>query len=272
MKDPEIAPSEGPPAGSAFEISNEPVVQAAAPGDDASAAAPSALPDADLLYVIARDPETLFLYWEVHWSRLFERTGLSARAVHLRTCREDGSVEATREINPFLGHTYIGVESPGTSYYGELGCFENDAWQGLLRSGNTITPEARLSDDLSVQFATLPMHLSFQRVLETIRADPSERAGLARSVAQMQESARAMPETAAPQKWARLISVIASVYKTNGAHSSDLAALLRAAQRNMPGATPTPDQLAQWRQLGESFGGASWGGASETGSGRSGPA
>ena len=43
--------------------------------------------DMDLLYVIARDPKSLFVYWDLNWRRLFLRAGLSARQVHLRIYR-----------------------------------------------------------------------------------------------------------------------------------------------------------------------------------------
>ena len=47
-----------------------------------------------------------------------------------------------------------------------------------------------MSDDVSAQFATLPIHLSFQRLLEMIRATQPEGATLARSVAELQDAAR----------------------------------------------------------------------------------
>lgn len=217
----------------------------------------------DLLYAIARDPQTLFIYWEVQWPRLFEHAQLSARTVHLRVFREDGSVDATQEVNPFAGYAYVSVTSPGAHLYCELGCFDGESWRALLRSGKTMTPESRVSDDLSAQFATLPMHLSFQRMLETIGPESAERATLARSVGEMQESARAMPEPIQPQKWSQLLSAISSAYHTGGVHSSDLTALLQAAQRQPPPAPPTPDQQERWRLLGETWGASSWGGASE---------
>jgi hypothetical protein len=224
--------------------------------------------DTDLLYVIARDPKSLFVYWDLNWTRLFARAGLSPRQVQLRIYREDGSIEGTREINPFRGHCYADVASAGTGYYCELGCFEDDEWKSLMRSGKAATPEDRMSEDLSAQFATLPIHLSFQRLLDILRATQAEGATLARSVAELQGGARVTKGTATPDEWSRLVAAAASLDGTKGARSSDVAALLQAVRA----ATPTAEELAQWRQLGEQLGGASWGGASASGFGGSSPA
>jgi hypothetical protein len=222
----------------------------------------------DLLYVIARDPKSLFVYWDLNWKRLFARAGLSARQVHLRIYREDGSIEGTLEINPFRGHCYADVASAGTGYYCEIGCFEDDEWRRLVRSGEAATPEDRMSDDISAQFATLPLHLSFQRLLDMVRATGPEGATLARAVAELQERACVTQGTITPDERSRLIAAAASLDGPNGAPSSDFSALLKSALA----APPTAEQLAQWKQLGEYFGGASWGGASGSGFGGSSPA
>ena len=46
----------------------------------------------DLLYVIARDPASLFVYWDLNWKRAFEAAGILPHAIHLRTYRTDGSI------------------------------------------------------------------------------------------------------------------------------------------------------------------------------------
>ncbi len=212
---------------------------------------PASARDVDLLYTIARDPKTLFVYWDVNWTRLFEQAALSPRQVHLRIYRRDGSVEGTREINPFLEHCYLEVSSAGADYYCELGCFEGDDWTNLVRSGMAATPEDRLSDDLSARFATLPLHLSFQRMLNTFRASESTPATLAQRIGERQEKGMAAPNG------------------KEGTRSSDLKTLLEAALRDPTRLQPSAEQLAQWQRLTEQFGGSSWGGASESGSGGS---
>ncbi len=223
--------------------------------------------DTDLLYVIARDPKSLFVYWDLNWRRLFTRAGLSARQVHLRIYRADGSIEGTHEINPFRGHCYADVASAGTGYYCEIGCFEDDEWTCLVRSGAAATPKDSMSDDISAQFATLPIHLSFQRLLDMVRATQPDGTTLARSVAELQERVRVTQGTVTPDEWSRLVSAAASLNGPNGSPSSDVSALLKSVLA----APPTAEQLAQWKQLGEHFG-SGWGGASGSGFGGGSPA
>ena len=136
-----------------------------------------------------------------------------------------------------------------------------------MRSGEAATPQDRMSDDISAQFATLPIHLGFQRLLEMVRATQPEDATLARSVAELQARAGVTEDAVTPGEWSRLVAAAASL-NGEGAPASDIAALLEAARA----ATPTAAELAQWRKLGEQFGGSSWGGASESGFGGSSPA
>lgn len=226
----------------------------------------------DLFYVIARDPHSLFLYWDLNWKRLFSGAGLSPRQVHVRIYRGDGAVEATREINPFRGHCYVDVANGGTSYYCDLGCFEGSDWRKLARSGTTATPEAVMSDDLSADFATLPIHLSFQRMLDLFRAT-TDGTALASSVSEFQERSRRLQETS-PDDWSRWVAGTT----TNGGsrsrdhHAAAIAALLESARQAETRTAPTAEQIAQWKELGERFGGSGWGGASYNGFGGSSPA
>jgi hypothetical protein len=247
-----------------FRVSKQPVIRTAqAPG--ASDELPASY-GTDLLYVIARDPNSLFLYWDLNWTRLFAKAGLSPRQVHLRIYRGEDSVEATREINPFRGYCYVDVAAAGATYSCELGCFDGAVWKGLARSAPTTTPESAVSDDLSATFATLPIHLSFQRLLDIFRTTRSDDRTLASSVAELQENARKLKETLTPEAWSRLVAAtVASLDGTNcpgnGAESSELATLLQSA-RPGPAQAPTEEQRAKWRALSEEVGDASWRGGS----------
>ncbi len=192
LNDPKLSNASYPQAGNGFRISDAPVLRSkGASGNGSRAGTFPASNDTDLLYVIARDPKSLFVYWDLNWTRVFGGAGLSARQVHLRIYRQDGSVEATREINPFLGHCYVDVAAAGTGYYCELGCFDDEEWKSLVRSGKAATPQDRMSEDVSAQFATLPLHLNFQRMLDILRTTEAENATLAQTVARLQEKARA---------------------------------------------------------------------------------
>lgn len=263
------------PAGNGFRISGQPVVEgerATSPREGRSLA--RVISD-DLLYVVARDPRSLFLYWDLNWTRLFARAGLSARQVHLRIYRSDGSLEGTQEINPFRGHCYAEVAGAGREYYCEVGSFDGTEWTGLARSGTTATPEASMSDDLSAAFATLPAHLSFQRLLDIFGETDLDDTMLAHLVAELQENARLSQTKMGPSDWSLLATEITAKLSgangsgANGTHAADLSALVEIALRGEAPAAPTADEIARWKNLGERYGGSSWTGASKGGFGGS---
>jgi len=263
--------------GTGFRISEQPVV-----GEKRAAAlrngpSPPRWPSADLLYVVARDPKSLFLYWDLNWTRLFDRAGISARQVHLRTYRGDGTVESTQEINPFRGHCFAEVSAAGTEYYCELGGFEGSEWKSLVRSSRTTTPEASMSDDFATDFAALPTHLSFQRLLDILRMTELDHATLACSVAKLQANARERQSKMAPGDPSQLAREIvaqlngASDIGMDGAMTAELSELVEAALRSTTPGAPTAEELARWKELGQRYGGSSWGGASKSGFGASSP-
>jgi hypothetical protein len=255
-----------------FRICDEPVVGTEHVEEDLTrkiSDAPSELPPSsgdDLLYLIPRDPKSLFVYWDLDWTQLFARAGLGVRQLHLRTLRADGSEEGTIEINPFLGYCFVEVTAADANYSCELGCFEGSDWKSLIRSGLTATPAAEMSDDLDADFATVPFHLSFQRLVDIFRAHGRET--LASSIAEMQTKAGALRQTMPPGEWSTLVEAASTLVNAEagmglaGVESADFSALLRADQRNGKRTPPSTELLARWRQLGEHFGGSSWGGSS----------
>ncbi|MGH7935405.1 MAG: DUF4912 domain-containing protein, partial [Chthoniobacterales bacterium] len=239
------------------------------------------LPDyygTDLLYAVARDPKSLFLYWDLDWTRLFAAADLSPREVHLRILREDGTEESTIEIDPFTGYCFAEIADAGARYSCELGCFADADWKTLIRSGTTATPDAGMSDDLEAEFATLPFHLSFQRLIDIFRASKSQRGTLANTVAAIQEKTRILRQTMPPARWSKLVEVAANLveeeaaFGLSGVSSSDFATFLQAEQRNGKQIAPSPEMRERWKELGERFGGSSWSGASGNGFGGSSPA
>lgn len=230
-----------------FQISEHPLDRNERPESEITERLPATY-GTDLLYVIARDPASLFVYWDLNWRRAFEDAGISPRSIHLRTYRAGGTIEDTRQINPFRGHCYVEVSSAGTGYYCELGCFDQETWYPLARSGETMTPKSEMSDDLSTTFATLPIHLSFQRLLEIFQATKKNGQGLAVSVAELQAAARTC---GSPEM-----------------DSSDLAALLESAG-DAPEESWSAAQRAVWQELTEQLPGPGWSGASENNFGAS---
>jgi hypothetical protein len=176
--------------------------------------------------------------------------------VLLRIYREDGSVEGTREINPFLEHCFVEVVNAGGGYFCELGCFVGDNWTSLVRSGTAFTPRDRLSHDLGAQFATLPLHLSFQRMLDLFEAVKITPATLAEAVGKLQEEARELRSKMNDNEWERFVTATGKE-TVNTRRSTDLATLLKAAVENEKPGELSADQLARWQRLIEQLGGSS---------------
>jgi len=229
------------PAADGFQISERPVVRTDPTESESTERLPTTY-GTDLLYLVARDPFSLFSYWELNWRRAFEQTKIAPRSIHLRVYRDNGQIEKTEPINPFRGHCYVEVSGAGTGYYCELGCFDGDIWYSLARSGKAMTPKSEISDDLSATFATLPIHLSFQRLLDIFQATKQQGKELAITVAEFQAEARNGDSTQAD--------------------SSDLEALLEAA-RQAPNEDWTNEQRAVWAELTDHLADPRWSSASE---------
>ncbi len=275
MEEPEIInPDYVEGAGAGFRISDEPVVESRRSPEEQTGQRARSSSDwlqafgDDALYVIARDPKTLFIYWNLGLSKRFAEAGLGVRELHSRVLREDGSEEAAGQIEPALGYAFVEVSSPGGRYTCELGCFEGSEWKTLARSGVTETPAAAMSDDLEAEFATLPLHLSFQRLIDIFRTSPQDKKTLALSLAGMQARARTLEASMSTADWSKLVNLAAASvdaeagFGLSGVRPSELAALLRTVKCNTSQQAPSPENLVRLRELGESLVGSSWGGSS----------
>jgi hypothetical protein len=125
---------------------------------------------APLLFAIARDPRTLFVYWNIDWSAVFESTAPVDRQVHLRVYRADGSEELIQAVEPMAGNCYLNVAEAVESYRVEIGYFQPEAiWNSVAISEQVTTPAERVGDSDEVDVATIPFHLSFQRLIDNSR-------------------------------------------------------------------------------------------------------
>ena len=178
-----------------FEISQEPVTPEGetAPGSLSDAPAPAyehlgelpATYNTQSVYLVAYDPKQLFAYWDVDW------TGGPATPYALHVCRADGSLEQKAEIAAAEAGKYLPVQSPGGTYFVELGRYGRDGgWQVIATSTNVTMPPAGLAGETEPKFATLPFHLSFQRLLELIQETMGTGEDLTAALARLQRADR----------------------------------------------------------------------------------
>ena len=117
------------------------------------------------LWLAARDPRSLFAYWEFRPEEHPDAVGEDGRArFFLRIFREGGHAESSTGIEPGAGNAFIPVASPGTGYFAELGFYSGDIWCFLARSGDAHTPPETPAAPEPAVFATIPSRISLEKI------------------------------------------------------------------------------------------------------------
>jgi len=243
-----------------YRISNGPVVRLARsdpklPGDLAEVVELPRVYGAPLLFAIARDPHTVFAYWVIDWSSIFENTAPVDRQVHLRVYRSDGSEEASEAVEPMAGNCYLKVSEPGANYRLEIGYYQPEAvWNLVAKSEVVSVPPGAVAQNVDVDVVTIPFHLSFQRLIDTFRA--SDGNALSEIVSRLQKRAVSEEERALlrPEEWEILRAMDLSIDDINAARRAFLkrengSALRRRAEALLGFGASSPSR---------GFGGSSW--------------
>jgi len=142
------------------------------------------------LFGIARDPHMLFAYWEIDWKAAFGSKPPSDRKVYLRVIADDGSEETIIAVEPLAGNHCVAVSQARSTYRIELGYHEPaEVWNSLATSDAIMTPPDDVSESDSIDVATVPFHLSFQRMVDSFRASKYDGDSLVKIVGRLQELA-----------------------------------------------------------------------------------
>jgi hypothetical protein len=142
------------------------------------------------LFAIARDPHTLFVYWDIDWPAVFGDHPPSDRKVHLRVLWHDGIEETTAAVEPLAGSHLISVAHARSSYRIELGYNEPaDVWNSVATSDAVITPPEDVGETGPIDVATVPFHLSFQRIVDAFRGSKYDGDAMVEILARLQEQA-----------------------------------------------------------------------------------
>jgi len=202
---------EKPKKNGAFQISQEPLGDAPLPDTGAhkfesireeipefSAAPAPAFEDLgelpqsygdDTVFLIARDPHWMFSYWDVNWPAWQPKAALGK--FYLKLFGADGAAELTTEIHPEARNWYLPVKHAGSPYFAELGFFGADGeWVTIVRSSTTATPQDQFSESTEADFATVPIHLTFQHLVEMVRGHMQEGESLIAALARLQGEGR----------------------------------------------------------------------------------
>lgn len=162
-----------------------------------------------VLFGIARDPHTLFAYWEIDWPRIFGNKPPADRKVYLRVISEDGSEETKVTVEPFAGNQSVAVSRARGTYRIELGYHEPAAvWNSVAISDAIATPPDDVSEKASIDVATVPFHLSFQRMVDAFRASKYDGEALVEVIGRLQERADDLADSALTETDRELLRAI----------------------------------------------------------------
>jgi hypothetical protein len=125
----------------------------------------------DMLFLVARDPRWLFSYWDFDWSH-YPKSAFRGGVAQffLKIFKADGIEESVIEIKPEARNWYVPAQQPNTSYVAEIGFYTpTGTWHTIVTSGIATTPGDSVASDEGTAFATVPAHLSFERLLELLK-------------------------------------------------------------------------------------------------------
>jgi hypothetical protein len=175
------------------------------------------------LFAIARDPHTLFVYWDIDWPAVFGDHPPSDRKVHLRVLWHDGIEETTAAVEPLAGSHLISVAHARSSYRIELGYNEPaDVWNSVATSDAVITPPEDVGETGPIDVATVPFHLSFQRIVDAFRGSKYDGDAMVEILARLQEQADHPESVLAEADREILRALDVSFSETDAAHRSRL--------------------------------------------------
>ncbi len=181
---------------SSYRISAEPVVSEAVTDEvrTGSATLPRTY-GTQSLCLLARDPHTLFAYWDIDWTNAFGEQAPRERKVHLRILNVEGLEQTTREVEPMSGYCLVEVPTDGASYTAEIGYFQSGKWNSIATSPEVNTPSSVVPDGGEGDLATIPFHLSFPRMLDVLRVPKQEGESLTEMLADLRARAASEKRT-----------------------------------------------------------------------------
>jgi len=179
------------------------------------------------LFAIARDPHTVFAYWDIDWAAVFGDKPPVDRKVHLRVLWHEGIEESTAAAEPLSGSQLLSVTHARSSYRVEIGYYApENVWNSVAISAAVITPPDDVAENGPVDVATIPFHLSFQRIVDTFRGSKYDGDALAEILGRLQHHAD-NSDAALPESERELLRALES--GTSGSQATQ-----RARLRNAP--------------------------------------
>ena len=139
---------------------------------------------ADTIFLVAQEPHWLFTYWDIDISRH------PGGRTFLRVYLGPETIESEIEVPFETRNWYIPVKAAGSKYTVEIGYYRGSVWRVIARSVTIQTPADRISDSNQFDFATIPFHLSFQKVMENVQFAMREGESPVQALGRLQKEGR----------------------------------------------------------------------------------
>jgi hypothetical protein len=152
------------------------------------------------LFLIARDPEWLFCYWDVDWHALAPQLG--SAAVILRLYASHGGLVQDAVVNPHAPNWYLPVPRSGESYIAELGFNSPDGeWITIALSDPAPVPSKDIASPGEETFATVPIDVSFNHLLGLVSQAMREGETLAQALGRIQSETTQAAQNGNAEDW-----------------------------------------------------------------------
>ena len=141
-----------------------------------------------IVFAMARDPKTLFVYWDINWPEVFASVTPADRKVYLRVYDGEGIEIDQITVEPMARNCEVTVAAPGGSFRVEMGYFDwNQKWEPVGVSEIIELPPDRIGALSPGDFALVPFHITFQRLTDLFRATRIDEGSLLQSLRRLQE-------------------------------------------------------------------------------------
>jgi hypothetical protein len=126
------------------------------------------------LFLTARDPRWLYASWDLmpEQQREYNRRSRDGHMVlRVYSEAEPKPVVPDVHLNPESRNFFINVPRPETRYWAELGFYSRaSVWEQITKSQSTFTPpDAPSPEPATVEFATIPVQVTFEQVVKTVQ-------------------------------------------------------------------------------------------------------
>lgn len=138
----------------------------------------------DSIFLVAQEPHWLFTYWDIDIS--LHPGGKS----FLRVFGEGAQIEEEIEVPFETRNWYIPVKNAGSEYTVEIGYYRGNQWKAIARSITIRTPHDKVSESAQFDYATIPLHLSFQKLMENIQSTIQEGETLIHALGRLQRDGK----------------------------------------------------------------------------------